>query len=164
MKEVWSGQLKGGGWMEPSQQLHHWATNEGYTYTVCPTMTTKRADGMPLQTLYGSSMPDPQRQLEAAELFGNAETAHMWGGTRALDILKHEVTCNFVGANTPFWLEREARFWRDTVPADVQAQTLELIRKYGWHYKGAGTPDVTDRDRAAVKMVQECYARGGVVI
>jgi hypothetical protein len=164
LKETPSGQIKGPGWYEPGQMLHHWATNEGYTYTVCPTLTTKRADGMPLQTLYGSSMPDPGRQLEAVELFGNAETAHMWGGTRALDILKHEVTCNFVGTNTPFWLEREARFWKAIVPVDVQAQTLELIRKYGWHYKGAGTPEVTDRDRAAVAMVQECYARGGVVI
>ncbi len=162
LKEQPSGQLKGPGWAEPGQELHHWAVEAGYTYTVCPTLTTKRSDGMPLQTLYGASMPDPGRQLEAVELFGNAETAHLWGGTRALDILKHEVTCNFVGSNTPFWLEREARFWRDTVPPDVQAQTLDLIRKFGWHYRGAGTPDVTDRDRAAVAMVKECYARGGV--
>lgn len=168
MKEQPSGQLKGSGWYEPGQQLHHWAVNEGYTYTVCHTATTKRPhDGMPLQTIYGPQPgfydPAVERQLEAGEmLMGAGETAHLWGGTRALDILKHEVTCSFVGANTPFWLEREARFWLGTVPADVQAQTLELIRKYGWHYRGAGTPEVTDRDREAVKMVRECYARGGV--
>lgn len=162
LKEPPSGQLKGFGWFEPGQQLHHWAVEAGYTYTVCPTMTTKRADGLPLQTLYGSTMPDPQRQLEAVELFGNAETAHMWGGTRALDILKHPVTCNFVKSNTPGWLAREARFWRETVPPDVQAQTLELIRKYGWHITGQGSDHVSERDKEAAAFVRECYAQGGV--
>ena len=162
LKETPSGQLKGASWYEPGQQLHHWAVEAGYTYTVCPTMTTKRADGLPLQTLYGSTMPDPQRQLEAVELFGNAETAHMWGGTRALDILKHPVTCNFVKSNTPGWLAREARFWRETVPPDVQAQTLELIRKYGWHITGQGSDHVSERDKEAAAFVRECYAQGGV--
>ena len=163
LKESPSGQLKGPGWYEPGQQLHHWAVNEGYTYTVCETLTTKRNDGMPLQTLYGSNlMPDPGRQLSATEMFGNAEAAHLWGGTRALDILKHPVTCQFVGSNTPFWLAREASFWRETVPADVQAQTLDLIRKYGWHLKGQGTAEVTDRDREASAFVRERYREGGV--
>ena len=162
LKEEPSGQMKGPGWYEPGQMLHHMAVENGYTYTVCPTMTTKREDGLPLQTLYGSTMPDPQRQLEAVELFGNCASAHMWGGTRALDIIKHEVTCNFVKSNTAFWLEREARYWKAVVPADIQANTLNLIRKYGWYHKGAGTPDVTERDHAAVALLRECYARGGV--
>ena len=162
LKEPPSGQLKGAGWYEPGQQLHHWAVEEGYTYTVCKNQTTVVNAGLPLQTLYGADMPDPQRQLDAVELFGNAETAHLWGGTRALDILKHPVTCEFVKNNTPMWLAREARFWRQTVQDSVREKTLDLIRKYGWHTTGQGSDHVSDRDRAAAHYVQTCYAGGGV--
>lgn len=182
LKEQPSGQLKGPGWYEPGQQLHHWAVQRGYTYTVCPHLTTKRTDGLPLQSVYGAwgepeSMAtyppagrmgcgdlghDHGRQLKAVELFGNGMTAHLWGGTRALDILKHPVTCEFVKANTPGWLAREARFWLAVVPPDVRAQTLDLIRKYGWHTTGQGTPEVTQRDRDAADFVRSCYAAGGV--
>lgn len=186
LKEQPSGQLKGPGWYEPGQQLHHWAVNDGYTYTVCPSLTTKRGgDNMPLQTVYGAwgeeefrkTYPpsarmgcgdlghDHNRQLEAVELFGNGQTAHLWGGTRALDILKHDVTCGFVKANTPAWLAREARFWRAVVPQDVQAQTLDLIRRYGFHITGQGN-DVAggnQRDRDAAEYVRQCYGAGGVV-
>ena len=162
LKEGPSGQEKGPGWYEPGQQLHHWAVDNGYTYRVCPTTTTNAPDGVPLQTLYGASMPDPQRQLEAVEMFGNAYTSHLWGGTRALDIIKHAVTCQFVKKCTPNWLAREARFWRDVVPPEVQRQTLDLIRKYGWHYKGQGTDNVTERDKEAVEYVRTCYEAGGV--
>lgn len=162
LKEPPSGQLKGPGWYEPGQQLHHWAVEGGYTYTVCQTLTTKRADNLPLQTLYGTDMPDPQRQLEAVELFGNARTAHLWGGTRALDILKHPVTCQFVKSNTPMWLAREARFWKQVVPADVQERTLDLIRRHGWHITGQGSDTVSNRDREAAEFVKQCYAEGGV--
>lgn len=164
LKEKPSGQEKGPGWYEPGQMLHHWAVQQGHTYTVCPTSTIFRQEGMPISTFYGSTQIVADRQLSMAEMNDRAETVHLWAGTRALDIIKHEVNCNFVKSNTPFWLEREARLWKESVPADVQQHTLDLIRKYGWHYKGAGTPDVTDRDREAVKMIQECYANGGVVI
>lgn len=161
LKESPSGQLKGPGWYEPGQQLHHWAVEAGYTYTVCQSMTT-HVNNVPVQTIYGTLMPDPQRQLEALELFGNGESVHLWGGTRALDILKHPVTCQFVKKNTPIWLAREARFWKHVVPEDIQKQTLELIRKYGWHYRGQGSDHISDRDREAAKYVQECYEAGGV--
>ena len=164
LKERPSGQLKGAGWYEPGQQLHHWAVEEGWNYVVCPTLTTRRSDDLPLQTLYGATTPDPGRQLEAVEMFGNAETAHLWGGTRALDIIKHPVTCEFVKKNTPMWLAREARFWREIVPPDVQTQTLELIRKFGWFYTGQGN-DVeggSQRDRDAAEFVRSCYKDGGV--
>lgn len=164
LKEEPSGQPKGPGWYEPGQQLHHWAVEAGYTYTVCPTLTTTVTPGLPLQTLYGASMPDPGRQLEAVELFGNAETAHLWGGTRALDILKHPVTCQFVTANTPMWLAREARFWKHVVPPHIQEQTLELIRQFGWHVTGQGSDHVSQRDREAAEFVQSCYREGGVEI
>lgn len=162
LQEEPSGQHKGPGWYEPGQQLHHWAVDNGYTYTVCPTLTTQRGDGLPLQTLYGTSMPDPQRQLEAVEMFGNAETVHLWGGTRALDILKHPVTCNFVKSNTPEWLAREARFWRHVVPEDIRKVTLDLIRHYGWHTTGQGSDHVSQRDREAAEYVKMCYEAGGV--
>ncbi len=163
LRERPSGQLKGAGWYEPGQQLHHWAVEADRTYTVCETLTTD-VNNVPVQTLYGSTMPDPQRQLEAVELFGNAYAAHLWGGTRALDILKHPVTCGFVKANTPTWLAREARFWRHVVPPEVQRQTLDLIRKWGWHLTGQGN-DVAGgdyRDRAAVEFIRACYEEGGV--
>ena len=162
LKEAPSGQHKGPGWYEPGQQLHHWAVEQGYTYTVCPSLTTKNPAGMPLQTIYGATMPDPGRQLEAVEMFGNGEAVHLWGGTRALDILKHPVTCQFVKANTPSWLAREARFWKHVVPADIQDQTLDLIRRYGWHTTGQGSDHVSDRDREAAEFVRECYRAGGV--
>ncbi len=95
-------------------------------------------------------------------MFGNAETVHLWGGTRALDIIKHDVTCQFVKSNTPVWLAREARFWRQVVPSDVQQQTLDLIRKYGWHITGQGQNYVSDRDRASAEFVRNCYKEGGV--
>lgn len=161
LREEPSGQMKGPGWYEPGQQLHHWAVEAGHTYTVCPSLTTT-VNNVPVQTFYGSTMPDPLRQLEAVEMFGNAETVHLWGGTRALDILKHEVTCEFVKSNTPKWLAREARFWREVVPLDVQMQTLELIRRYKWHYKGQGSDHVTERDKAAAEYVRACYREGGV--
>ena len=163
LKEPPSGQLKGPGWYEPGQQLHHWAVEEGHTYTVCPTLTTNRPrDNMPLQTMYGATMPNPERQLEAIEMFGNAQTVHLWGGTRALDILKHPVTCQFVKANTPAWLAREARFWKHVVPAEIQKQTLELIKRHGWHITGQGSDHVSERDREAAEFVRQCYAEGGV--
>jgi hypothetical protein len=165
LKEQPSGQLKGPGWYEPGQQLHHWAVEEGWTYTVCPTSTT-HIDGTPVQTFYGPTQsmkePSPPRQLEANEIFGNAETVHLWGGTRALDIIKHDVTCQFVKANTPIWLAREARFWKAVVPPDVQKITLDLIRQYGWHITGQGTDHVSDRDREAAEYVKQCYETGGV--
>ncbi len=163
LRETPSGQMKSGGWYEPGQQLHHWAVEAGYTYTVCPSLTTQRHDGLPLQTLYGTDMPDPGRQLEAVELFGNCRAAHLWGGTRALDILKHPVTCQFVRGNTPYWLAREARYWKHVVPPDVQAQTLDLIRQYGWHLRGQGADHVEQRDRDAAEYVRGCYAEGNVI-
>lgn len=174
LKEQPSGQLKGPGWMEPGQELHHWAVQAGYTYTVCPTWTHEREPGLPLQTVYGVT-EGPARGMEADELMARGiegdgwsirdrKTVHLWGGTRALDILKHPVECNFVRSNTPFWLAREARFWRDIVPADVQAQTLELIRQHRWHTTSIDGRPVQERDREAAKFVEQCYLAGGVSI
>lgn len=153
-----SGQSKGPGWYEPGQQLYHWAVERGYTAAICPTQTMAR--NIPLQTLYGKyDFPGvDNRQMEAAELFScGAKTAHMWGGTRALDIIKHPVHDPAVVDNTPFWLAREARFWLDVVPPGVRARTIELIREHGWYNR-----DMTDRDRQAVEYVKQYYEAGGV--
>lgn len=176
LKESPSGQLKGPGWYEPGQQLHHWAVDNDLTYSVCPTTTLHKTAGFPVETTYGQNIRygeslafacavDPESQVSYFSL--NKQiwyTVHLWGGTRALDIIKHPVTCEFVKSNTPYWLEREARFWRAMVPLDVQEQTLELIRTWGWHYRGQGGDTVSARDREAAKYVQECYAKGGVEI
>ena len=164
LKEAPSGQLKGPGWYEPGQQLHHWAVNEGHTYTVCPTSTYSRQPGLPVQTLYGGDLAirEIPPEVYTTPEGPTAQTVHLWGGTRALDIIKHPVTCNFVKSNTPYWLSREARFWREVVSADVQEQTLDLIRRYGFHYTGQGSDHISDRDREAAAFVRECYANGGV--
>ena len=147
LKETPSGQLKGPGWYEPGQQLHHWAVNSGYTYTISPTETEKRNDGIPLKTTYGEN-----------------KAIHWWAGTRALDILKHPVNDRSIIDNTPFWLEREATMWKFIVPIDIQMDTIDLIRKNGWHTTGYFTTEVTDREHEAARFVQECYKKGGVEI
>jgi hypothetical protein len=170
LKEQPTGQMKGVSWYEPGQQLYHWAVEAGYTYTVCPTSTYYRREGMPVQTLYGG---DPATREIPPELYmtsdgPNAQAVHLWGGTRALDIIKHDVTCSFVKENTPYWLEREARLWRETVPADVRAQTLDLMRRAeaetgsAFHITGQGHDHVTQRDKDAAQFVRSCYRAGGV--
>jgi hypothetical protein len=167
LKETPSGQMKGPGHYEPGQQFHHQAVEMGYTYTVCPTITSRQPDPwgpLPLQTLYGSNFTeDPNRQLWPKELVGSgAYAAHMWGGTRALDIIKHTVADPYIQKYTSYWLTREARYWKELVPPHIQSQTLELIRQYGFHYRGQGTPTVTDRDKDAVEYVRSCYRVAGV--
>lgn len=162
MAEHPSGRDKGPGWYEPGQILYHWAKREGLPHVVCQTATTTvPPDAMPTQTFYGMAAP-LEKTLELDEMTGLAETVHMWGGTRALDILKHPSECGFVKKNTPFWLEREARFWRQSVPEDVQAQTIELIHRHRWHMKGQGTEFITLRDWEAVAEVEKHYRNGGV--
>ena len=163
LKERPSGQTKGPSWYEPGQMLHHWALEAGYTYTVCDTATHHKQPGMPVQTLYGPVGDDTHREMNIFQLRDSgAATVHMWGGTRALDVIKHDVTCQFVKGNTPYWLAREARFWVDGVDEDVRAVTLDLIRKYGWHYRGQGSDVVSERDKAAAEYVRQCYTEGGV--
>ncbi len=170
LKEKPSGQEKGPGWYEPGQQLYHWAVEAGYTYTVCPTTTLSRLDHTPIQTVYGAGKGEiveasvSLNDQTISIIPSTVETVHLWGGTRALDILKHPVTCQFVKGNTPGWLAREARFWKEVVPPEVQEKTLDLIRKYGWFYTGQGN-DIqggSQRDRDAAEYVRKCYKEGGV--
>lgn len=164
MAEHPSGRDKGPGWYEPGQMLYHWAKREGLPHVVCQTATTTvPPDAMPTQTFYG--MADPlEKTLELDEMTGLAETVHMWGGTRALDILKHPVECGFVKKHTPFWLEREARFWLKGVDADVREKTVELIKTHGWHARSLGGAGGVERDAEAARYVSAIYRGAGIPI
>lgn len=158
-----TGQCKGPGWYEPGQAFFHWAVEHEYYFLVCPTETYEKAPGLPVHTVYGPTRPI-DREFEYHELTGFGYTVHLWGGTRALDILKHQVECQFVKKYTPYWLQREAKYWQTIVPPEVQIETFKLIPKYRWHYRGAGTPDITDRDREAVAFVEKIYNFTGIQI
>ena len=99
--------------------------------------------GIPVGTFYGE--PD------------NYQIVHLWGGTRALDLLKHPVSDPTVNNNMGYWLEREAEIWCQIVPKERQERTLELIKKNGWF-----TRDMTEREMEAVKVVNEHYRKGGI--
>ncbi len=166
LKESPTGQCKGHGWYEPGQQLHHWAVEKGLPYCVCPTSTTHFPPShLPLYTFYGMNKQDEAPVgLVLSQMNGMAYTVHFWGGTRALDIIKHEVTDQFVKGNMPFWLSREAKFWLECVPEDIQFQTIKLIREHGWHYHGWHTHEITDRDREAAEYVNSIYRKCGIAI
>lgn len=161
-----SGQLKGPGWYEPGQQLYHWAKQNGWNHVLCENTTVWKRDGLPVGTYYGhGGGTPPDVNLQINQMWGLAYIVHLWGGTRALDIIKHKVPADdFVAQTMSFWLNREATFWLQSVPEDVQKRTIELIKQYGWHYKGQGTPDTTDRDREAAKLVESYYRQAGIPI
>lgn len=111
----------------------------------------------PGQWLYVRSRPEwgesrvPNDHIYAPVTFGTApegtfygskqepQFIHYWGGTRAYDFLKHPVTCGFVKGGARWWIERENRIWRETVPEDirkivhqlaVEANTKEMMEKH----------------------------------
>lgn len=143
-----TGQMRGPGWYEPAQQLHHWAVEQGYSYTALDCLHEVDQDRqIPIGTFYS------EKGIEEAYV------VHLWGGTRALDILKHHISDPTVVNNFEYWLEREARYWKLVVPEDVQKQTLGLIKKWGWY-----TKETTERDMEAVKLVEAAYRKGGIVL
>lgn len=160
-----SGQLKGPGWYEPGQAFYHWAMESGLNPVIAPTTTVLRRAGLPVATYYGDPFKDgaPGHHIELNQMWGIAYIVHLWGGTRALDIIKHRVDADdFVSQNMSFWLQREARYWQQAVPEDVRAQTVALIKKHRWHIKGEGTPETTDRDRDAAAFVEHFYRQAGI--
>ena len=139
-----SGQLRGPGWYEPAQQLHHWAIEKNWSYIsvsckheICP----ERA--IPTGTFYGED--------------GNFQIVHLWGGTRALDLLKHPISDPTVTHNMGFWLEREAEIWCQIVPKERRDITLKLIKDDGWYNR-----PMTDREIEAIKVIQGYYEKGGI--
>lgn len=141
-----SGQLRGPGWYEPAQQLHHWAVEKGYSYIPVPCRHDIHPERcIPTGTFYGEE--------------GNFQIVHLWGGTRALDLLKHPVEDPTVNNNMGYWLEREAEIWCQVVPRERQERTLELLSKNGWF-----TRDMTEREMEAVKVIEGCYRKGGIDI
>ncbi len=157
-----SGQFKGFGWYEPGQMLHHWAVQHRYNYMECQTAHTM-VDGCPVHTIYGVDQTyAPRRSLDFNELDNRGYAAHLWGGTRALDIIKHDVTDGFVKSHLEGWLTREARFWQQAVNPSIQEMTVELIKEHRWHTQGCGTPEVTQRDHNAADYVESIYRKAGI--
>lgn len=146
LKMTPSGQLRGPGWYEPAQQLHHWAIEKNYNYVFVPCKHEIHPErGIPVGTFYGEE--------------GNYQVVHLWGGTRALDLLKHPVSDPTVTHNMGFWLEREAEIWCQIVPKERQERTLELYRKNGWFNRV-----MTEREIEAVKVIEGHYRKGGLPI
>jgi len=139
-----SGQMRGPGWYEPAQQLHHWALEHDYSYIPVPCRhEINQERSIPIGTFYGEE-PD-------------FYCVHVWGGTRALDLLKHPVSDPTVNNNMGYWLEREAKFWKTVVPKERQEVTLKLMREKGWF-----TRTMSEREENAVKTIMGHYAKGGV--
>lgn len=139
-----SGQLRGYGWYEPAQQVHHWAVEKGCSYVQVPCRhDIHLSRAIPIGTFYGK---DPDFHI-----------AHLWGGTRALDLLKHPVTDPTVGNNMDFWLEREAQIWNQVVPEDRKEVTRKLIRDVGWFKK-----PMSAREEQAVRTILGYYEKGGL--
>jgi hypothetical protein len=163
-----TGLTKGPGHYEPGQSLYHWArdtSNGDWGYLACRTETVERSHHWPVQTLYGIAPRNYEAELETLLAAPNgACAAHFWLGTGALNILKHNDIDPASEKYRAFALPREARFWRQAVPADVQEETLKLIRKYGWYTKSLRGPEICAEDRKAVQVIQEYYRQGGVEI
>ncbi len=139
-----SGQMRGPGWYEPAQQLHHWAVEQGYTYVSVPCRHDIHPERtIPVGTFYGE---DPEFYM-----------VHLWGGTRALDLLKHPVSDPTVSNNMDFWLQREAQIWTQIVPKDRQEVTLGLMKEKGWFNR-----PMTDREEQAVRTIMGHYEKGGL--
>lgn len=139
-----SGQMRGPGWYEPAQQLHHWAVEKGYSYVPVPCRHDIHPErAIPVGTFYGK---DPDFYV-----------VHVWGGTRALDLLKHPVSDPTVSNNMGFWLTREAELWKQVVPEYRQEITLRLIREKGWFNR-----PMTEREEQAVRVIMGHYEKGGV--
>ena len=76
-----------------------------------------------------------------------------------MDLLKHPVSDPTVNNNMSYWLEREAEIWCQIVPQERKERTIELLKRNGWF-----TRDMTEREMEAVKVIEECYRKGGVAI
>ena len=139
-----SGQLRGPGWYEPAQQLHHWAVEKNYNYVSVPCRHDIHPEkGITVGTFYGES--------------DNYQIVHLWGGSRAYDILKHPVSDPTVSNNCKYWIEREAEIWCQIVPQERKERTLDLIRKNGWYSR-----PMTIREEEAVKIITEYLINGGI--
>lgn len=146
---------------EPGQAFYHWATEfGGYTFGVVPFHDT-HLNGIPTGTYYGWT--------EGKDT-PNAFAVHYWGGTRALDPLKHKAFVRFfndptwadlndtaIGPHRPYWINREANLWKQYVDTDIKKQTLNLIEKHGW-IKGTPTP----LENTAIDEITKLYNASGV--
>lgn len=92
------------GWFEPGQWLYCRMQGEWEeTRVPCDHVYMKVAHhDVPEGTYYGGK--------------ANPQFIHYWGGTRAYDFLRGPMVDKFVQTCTNFWLEREDRIWKETVP------------------------------------------------
>jgi len=158
-----SGQSKGPGWYEPGQSLYHWAVEHGHRAQRCVAVTAN-ADGIPRGTFYGCEAPPPCDDWGAI-CASEAVAVHFWGGTRSLDMVKRDVTDETTRRYAETWIRREAAIWRQVVPADLQAQAVDLMKRYGWHYRDWLTGgDVQPEQLAGVETVLGIYRSAGVPI
>lgn len=140
-----TGQLRGPGWYEPGQQVYHWSRLKGMVSYVLPCNHVVDEQRMiPTGTFYG---PEPYYLV------------HAWGGTRALDILKHPVSDPTVINHMGYWLMREAKVFQEVVPEEVQADVISIIKKHGWFNRA-----MTEREIGAVKTIEDHYRKGGIEI
>jgi hypothetical protein len=108
------------GWYEPGAYLYYRALGEYETVAVpCDHLFKNWADKhfAPCGTYYGGQ--------------GNPYYIHYWGGTRAWDDLKHEVTDPFVKDSAPHWKEREHQLWIDTVPKEYRGIVKDIEKELG---------------------------------
>lgn len=138
-----TGQLRGPGWYEPGQQVYHWAEMNGFRSIVLPC----------------SHVCDPERSIPVGTFYGTDPyyIVHTWGGTRALDILKHPVSDPTVNNNMGFWLEREAEVFRTVVPTDIQDKVIDKFNEVGWYNRL-----MSDREKEASRLINGHYRRGGI--
>lgn len=146
---------------EPGQAFYHWATEfGGYTFGVVPFHDT-HLNGIPTGTYYGWT--------EGKDI-SKAFAVHYWGGTRALDPIKHKAFVRFfndptwadlndtaIGPHRPYWINREVSLWKQHVAPEIREQTLGLIGKHGW-VNGPPTP----LEQTAITEITNLYRASGL--
>lgn len=105
-------------WWEPGQWLYVRSRADGWGEARVP------VDHIYANVSFGTAP-------EGTYYGGKAEPQfiHYWGGTRAYDFLKHPVTCGFVKGGARWWIEREDRIWRETVPESYRGIVHEITKE-----------------------------------
>ena len=131
---------RGDEWWEPGKWITYQCRAKGIPEVICPSRLTGRHNALPLGTDYGPG-----------------QIVHLWAGSRASEPLRIPLEGDrFVIDNAEFLLRREARYWLDTVDADMRTHTLDMIRRCGFH-KAPG-----ERERKAAEFVRDCYRKEGL--
>lgn len=116
-------------WFEPGQYLYCRLQGEWGEVRVPCDHNYHQVNGhsVPEGTYYGGK--------------NDCKVIHFWGGTRARDFMKHPVSDNFVKQSTPYWLDREDRIWKETVPERYRGIVYEIEKETQeefWRKKNLG--------------------------